>query len=103
VARLAKAGNLPLPKELDPDQKAVRAQLEKLQGAQFDATYLAAQVGDHQKTAHLLEHAIGSGQDAGTKAFAMETLPVVLNHLEMAKQLQAELIGSPTRPAEIRK
>jgi putative membrane protein len=98
VASLAKGHRIPLPKETDPDQKALRAQLEKLSGAEFDAAYMGAQVGDHQKTAHLLEHAIGSGQDAKTKAFAMETLPVVLRHLEMAKQIESQLTGAAPRP-----
>ncbi len=29
-------------------------------GADFDVTYIAAQVGGHQKTVHLLEHEIGT-------------------------------------------
>jgi putative membrane protein len=97
VASIAKGKKVPLPKEPDPDQKAVRAQLEKLSGADFDAAYISAQIGDHQKTAHLLEHAIGAGQDAQTKAFATETLPTVLRHLEMAKQIQTQLSGAAPR------
>jgi putative membrane protein len=97
VLRLAKAGGVPLPKEPDPDQKAVRAQLEKLSGSSFDVAYMASQVGDHQKTAHLLEHAITGGQNPDTKAFAVETLPVVLKHLEQAKQIHASLVSVPVR------
>jgi putative membrane protein len=100
VARLAKAGDVPLPKAPDPDQRAVRAQLEKLTGAQFDVAYMAAQVGDHQKTAHLLEHVITGGQNPDTKAFAIETLPTVLKHLEMAKQIHASLVQVPLRAGE---
>jgi putative membrane protein len=98
VASLAKSRRVPLPKDVGPDEKAVRAQLEKLKGADFDAAYISAQVGDHQKTAHLLEHAIGSGQDPQTKAFAMETLPTVMAHLETAKRIQGELAGASIRP-----
>lgn len=75
----------------DPDAAAVRAQLEKLSGAEFDAAYIAAQVGDHQKTVHLLEHEIGAGQDVKVKDFAKETLPGVMRHLEMARQIQMDL------------
>jgi putative membrane protein len=98
VTRLAKAGGVPLPKEPDPDQKAVRAQLEKLSGPSFDVAYMASQVGDHQKTAHLLEHAITGGQNPDTKAFATDTLPVVLKHLEQARQIHASLVSVPVPP-----
>jgi putative membrane protein len=96
---LAKANRADRPRGAasDPDAVAVRAQLEKLNGAEFDAAYIAAQVGDHQKTVHLLEHEIGSGQDVKMKAFAQETLPGVMRHLEMARQIQSELAYAPSR------
>jgi putative membrane protein len=91
VVRLAKANGVAIPKEPDPDKKALQAQLEKLHGGAFDVAYINAQVGAHQETAHLLEHEIGSGQDERVKALAQETLPVVMRHLEMARDLQAQL------------
>jgi putative membrane protein len=100
--RLMKLGRdnkalIPKSADRDPDVQAVRAQLEKLNGAQFDVAYMSAQVGDHQKTAHLLEHEIGSGQDAQVKAYAIETLPTVMRHLEMAQSVLASLTGAGTR------
>jgi putative membrane protein len=50
-------------------------------------------VQDHQKAAQLLEWEIGSGQDTQLKSFAAETLPVVLQHLQMARNLQAQMTG----------
>jgi putative membrane protein len=50
-------------------------------------------VADHQKTAQLLEYEIGSGQDVELKSFASATLPVVLEHLRGAQEIQAELTG----------
>jgi putative membrane protein len=94
LIRLAKANRAELPKsaDVDPDAKAVRAQLEKLRGADFDLAYMATQVGDHQKTAHLLEHEIGAGQDAKIKDYAKQTLPTVMRHLEDAREIQATLV-----------
>ncbi len=96
---LAKANRADRPRgaSSDPDVAAVRAQLEKLKGADFDAAYIGVQVGDHQKTAHLLEHEIGSGQDQKMKAYAQETLPTVMRHLEMARQIQSDLANAPPR------
>jgi putative membrane protein len=97
LVKLARANRSALPKgpDADPDAKAVRAQLEKLRGAEFDVAYMAAQIGDHQKTVQLLEHEIGSGQDTKAKDYAKETLPTVMRHLEMARAIHAQLMGAP--------
>jgi putative membrane protein len=91
LASLANAAQIPLPGELDPDQKDMRAKLVSLTGAAFDLTYMQGQVIDHQKTVILLQWEIGQGQDAPMQQWASATLPVVLGHLEMAKTLLAEL------------
>ena len=107
LSQLANAANIPQPGDLDEEHKAMRAQLDKLSGPEFDLAYIRAQIGDHQKTAQLFEWEIGSGQDPQLKEFAAQTLPVVLRHLQMASALQYELTaaasastqsGSPAAP-----
>jgi putative membrane protein len=71
----------------------MRGRLEKMSGAEFDRAYVQGQVADHQKTAQLLEYEIGSGQDVELKSFASEILPIVLQHLRIAQEIQAELTG----------
>jgi hypothetical protein len=44
--------------------------------------------------ADVVRKMIGSGQDADLKTFAEEILPIVLQHLEMAQNLHAELTGA---------
>lgn len=88
---LAKQAGTPLGSSLDAEHEGVRATLEKLDGHQFDVAYVDGQVQDHQKTAQLLEWEIGSGQDMALKRFASETLPTVLQHLQMAQDLRAQL------------
>jgi putative membrane protein len=95
---LADASKIPLPEELDPDHQRQRAELEKLEGAEFDLAYMKGQIVDHQKTTQLLIWEIGSGQDAEIQRFAAATLPTVMRHLEMARHLVAELANQP--PAE---
>ena len=90
---LAKDDGFALPDKLDPEHAAMHDQLVSLSGAEFDRAYLAGQLADHQKTAQLLEYEIGSGQDADLKSFASETLPVVLQHLQMAQRIQADIAG----------
>src|SRR3954453_13585946 len=106
LANLANAAQIPLPGELDLDHKDMRAKLETAAGAVFDLTYMQGQLVDHQKTVILLQWEIGQGQDAPMQQWAAATLPVVLAHLEMAKNLLAELaaqapqasISSPGAP-----
>jgi len=93
LKELAEKSKIPLPETLDPDHQKMRADLDKLDGARFDLAYLKAQVIDHQKTVQLLIWEIGSGQDADIQRFAKMTLPIVLEHLQMARDLQAELAG----------
>jgi putative membrane protein len=91
LATLAKADALRLPDTLDDEHKTLRARLEQSDGARFDQAYIQAQIIDHQKTALLLEHEIGSGENAELKNFASDILPVVLSHLRMAQAISAEL------------
>jgi putative membrane protein len=90
---LAKDDGIALPDELDQEHKALRDRLNAASGTEFDLIYVAGQVADHQKTAQLLEHEIGSGQDIELVGFASDTLPVVLQHLRTAEEIQAQLTG----------
>ena len=87
LADLAEAAGLPLPSGLDDEHRAMREHLDKLTGTAFDVTYIQGQIQDHQKTLHLLEHEIGSGQDQTLREFAADTLPKIRQHLQMAQDL----------------
>jgi putative membrane protein len=93
LSGLAKKDGIAVPEKLDPEHQAMQDRLKAAKGTEFDLTYVAGQVADHQKTAQLLEHEIGSGQDVELKSFASDSLPVVLQHLRAAQDLQAELTG----------
>jgi putative membrane protein len=90
---IANKSKIPLPSEIDADHKGLRSKFEKLDGTEFDLAYMAAQIIDHQKTAQLLAWEIGSGQDGELQRFAARTLPTVLEHLDMARQIYAQLTG----------
>lgn len=90
---LAKAAQIPLPDELSPEDNAMREKLGKLEGEGFDRAYMQGQVVAHQKTAQLLSWEISQGQDAEMQKFAAAMLPMVLDHLEEARQIVAALNG----------
>jgi len=79
------------PDQLDPEHKILRSRLDAEDGIKFNKDYIDAQIGDHQKTAQLFEYEIGSGQDAQLKAFASDQLPVIFEHLRMARVLSDAL------------
>ncbi len=98
LTQLAKAANIPQPVDLDEEHNAMRAELDKLGGSDFDLAYIRGQVAEHQKTAQLLEWEIGSGQDPQLKAFASEILPIVLRHLQMASNIELQLTATAAAP-----
>jgi putative membrane protein len=98
LASLARSARVELPRELDAEHLAARGELSALRGAEFDLRYINAQIKDHQKAVQLLVYEIGSGQHAGVRQLAADTLPKVLEHLEMARSLHAQLTAGETPP-----
>jgi putative membrane protein len=94
LKELAAAASIPLPNTPDAEHRTMREQLDQAHGAAFDRPYIRGQVIDHQQTAQLLEYEIGSGQDAQLKDFASQVLPIVMQHLEMAQNIDAYLAGA---------
>ncbi len=99
LSRLSRDVNSEIPDGLDPEHQTIRRELNELSGADFDIAYLASQVRDHQKTANLLQWHISYGQNQPLVNYAIETLPVVMAHLETAKLEHARLTTAerPTR------
>jgi putative membrane protein len=100
VNSLARSAGVDLPRDLDAEHDATRKQLQALGGKDFDLRYVESQIKGHQKTVQLLAHEIASGQHTAVRQFAADTLPKVMEHLERAKALHAELTGAapPTEP-----
>ncbi len=94
LQELARSSDTPLPRELDMDHVVVMQQLEEAQSTTFDIEYIRSQIADHQRTTQLLEYQIGAGQSDRVRDFAKTTLVAVLDHLETAKAIHAELTGA---------
>ncbi|OGX88026.1 hypothetical protein BEN48_10510 [Hymenobacter glacialis] len=74
-----------LPTDMDAEHKAMVPSMEKLSGKAFEQRYMAQMVTDHQKTANTMRAHEKMTQDADLKAFIAKTVPVVEQHLNMAK------------------
>ena len=95
LMRLDKDADPSIPKEPDPAHKRMRDELNQASGKDFDVAYMASQIQDHQKTVNLLLWEITSGQSAELTKYAADTLPTVMEHLEIAKQQYAALTSAP--------
>jgi putative membrane protein len=99
LMRAAKGVKSEIPEGLDPEHQTVQRELSELQGENFDIAYLASQIRDHQKTANLLQWHISTGQHQPLVQYSIETLPVVMAHLDHAKLEHARLVaGKPSGP-----
>jgi len=91
---LAAAASIPLPDAPSADDQAMRQRLDNIQGETFDLGYIRGQISAHQQAVQLFEYEIGSGQDSQLKSFAAGALPVLMQHLEMAQNIDAQLTGA---------
>jgi putative membrane protein len=73
---------------LDVDQQQKLDALKALKGADFDHAYVADQVAAHQQALGALNGYAASGDDPDLKTFAMNLVPTVTAHLNMAQALK---------------
>jgi len=94
LAAVARNSRLPVPGALDADHRTMAEDLGRRRGADFDMVYARGQVVDHQRAVQLYEWVISAGQNESVKAYASQTLPLLLDHLEHAQRLVAELAAA---------
>jgi putative membrane protein len=73
------------PAKLDSKHQKEIDKLSKLSGNEFDRRYSEMMVSDHKKDIKAFEKEAEHGKDAQVKQFAAETVPVLKDHLSMAK------------------
>ena len=96
LLQIASQKGMTLPKELPADMKQHKDMLTKASGAEFDRQYMAHMVKDHEKTVKDFEMQAKNGNDAALRAFAEQNLPIIREHLEMARTL-ATKVGADTK------
>jgi putative membrane protein len=63
--------------------------LQQDAGQTFDADYVTGQINYQKGNAALYQYEIANGGDPDLKAFAQQTLPKILDHLDRAVKLQS--------------
>jgi len=94
LAQIAAQQGAIIPTKADPTHQAMLDQLASLSGTDFDRAVEKDAVRDHERDIQLYKQAANNLQDPELKAFAQQTLPILQQHLDMARQLQAAASGS---------
>jgi putative membrane protein len=74
----------------EKDQRSYDA-LSKLNGADFDRAYMKNMVSDHENDIAAFQKESKEGKNGLVKQFVENTLPILQHHLQMAKEIRAEL------------
>ncbi|MBV8031928.1 MAG: DUF4142 domain-containing protein [Betaproteobacteria bacterium] len=94
VKSLADSKGAKLPSSPSMKHKAAAKKLESASGADFDKTYMAEMVKDHQEDLKKLKDASRKAKDADVKAAADKTASTVQGHLKMAQDIASGLGAS---------
>jgi putative membrane protein len=91
LKQLAQSKGLDLPDAADRKHEREAKSLEKKSGADFDKAYMSQMVKDHQKDLKEMQKAAKDAKDPDVKAFAQKTAGVIKEHLDMARQVAADV------------
>jgi putative membrane protein len=89
LAALAQRLGVNLPTALDPQHQSELNDLSSRTGLNFDRSYTAAQVKDHQDTLALFQQEASAGQNSAVVSFAQQALPLLQAHWQQAQVLRA--------------
>jgi putative membrane protein len=87
LKQVASSKGVDLPQDLDAKDKALKARLSGLSGAQFDKAYMSSMVKDHKKDVAEFQQESSNGKDSEVKSFASQTLPTLQDHLKQAQTI----------------
>ena len=91
LKQLAQIKGIALPTDVNAEQKAMADKLAKLSGKDFDKQYATDMVEDHAKDAEEFEKATKNVRDPDLQTWASKTLPVIQDHLKMAKAMKGKV------------
>ena len=87
LQQLAIQKGITLPKNMAKVDQKLRQQLSKLSGASFDRAYINHMVEDHTEDVSSYQRQAQQGQDSNLKAYAAQTVPILQEHLQLARDI----------------
>jgi putative membrane protein len=97
LTTLARSKGMDVSNTLDVSHQAMRDRLSGLSGADFDRAYISEMVRDHTEDVALFERAAQTATDADVKAYAQRSLPMLRDHLALARQVNSEVVLGPAQ------
>lgn len=94
LMQLAATKGITLPTGPNAKHMALMEKLRQKSGAEFDRMYIKeAGVKSHESMEKLFTKQSVQGKDADARAFAAKTLPTVVEHLRMARDMSGSMTG----------
>ncbi len=94
LTELAVRKGFQVPQKPDEAHTKEASRLAELSGAEFDRAYVAMMVKDHVQDVALFERYSKEAADPDVRSFAEKTLPVLQDHLKMARDLAGKVKAS---------
>lgn len=91
LQQLAQQKGITLPSKPESKDRHLAKTLESKQGAEFDRVYARDMVKDHEADIAEFRKEAESGKDPAVRAWAQQTLPVLQQHLEAARQVEQKV------------
>jgi putative membrane protein len=91
LAGVAQAKGVAPAADVDGKHKRMMERMAKLDGAKFDREYMNEMTDEHKKDVKAFREAARDAKDPDLKRFAVNTLPVLEEHLKMAENLHARV------------
>jgi putative membrane protein len=95
LATLARSKGMDVSATLDTTHQAMRDRLSGLSGADFDRAYMSEMVRDHTEDVALFEREAQTASDPDIKAYASRSLPMLREHLALARQVNSDVVLGP--------
>lgn len=96
LKQLAQQKGVTLPNRPDEMHMMMAAHLSELSGAMFDREYISGMTGDHAKVVSIFQDKAKLASDPDVKAWAGRMVPILEEHLRMARELDHQLGGAST-------
>ena len=90
LTQLARKKGLTLPTDMGEENRARLERLSKLSGREFDSAYMQEMVNHHTQDVSLFQIQTQQGQAQDLRAWAAEKLPLLQEHLQMARSMTPE-------------
>lgn len=91
LKELATQKGITLPQDIGEENRKMKANLSKLSGVAFDEAYINHMVAEHNQDVSLFGRQSRQGNDPDLKAWAAKTLPILQEHLQLARSLSQKL------------